>query len=268
MPNFLVFVFGLAIGSFLNVLIARLPEKESILGWSKCQNCKIKIPWYDLIPLLSFFLLKGHCRNCKKRISLQYPVVELTTGLLFLLFFLLYKIQSLLFIYLLFLASLLIVIAFLDFKKFLILDELIITGFLISIFFLYLLPYPLYFQRINFLSPSLKDSFLGIAFFAGVFFIIFLLSGGRAIGFGDVKLSALIGFIFGFKNSINIFYLTFFLGFIFAIILLVLRKATLKSKIPLGTLIASVTIFFLLTKFNILDWINNLSGDLIYRILK
>ena len=81
--NFLIFIFGAGIGSFLNVLIDRLPNNEGIGGRSYCNHCRHQLAWYDLIPIVSFFLLKGKCRYCGKKISWQYPVVELMTGAIF-----------------------------------------------------------------------------------------------------------------------------------------------------------------------------------------
>lgn len=259
---FLIFILGLAIGSFLNVLILRLPQGKSILGFSKCPVCQKGIIWRDNIPIFSFILLKGRCRNCPAKISGQYPFVESLAGFLFLILFLLYGKEPAFLVYSLFLASLLIVIAFIDFRRFVILDNLILAGFLIAILYL-ILNASSSILNCGLISCSLKDSLSGVLFFAGIFAAIFLASGGRWLGFGDVKFAALLGFIFGLKNSISLFYLTFFLGFIIAIILLVLKKADLRTKVPLGSIMAGASILFLLSGFNISDLIN---GELIIRL--
>ncbi len=250
MAVFFIFIFGLAVGSFLNVLIHRLPKGESILGFSKCQHCRRTIYWSDNIPVLSFLILKGKCRHCGQEISWQYPLVELLTGFLFLFSFWVYPEEPIFLIYILFLMSLLVVIGLIDLKKFLILDSLILTGLIGSLIFMFLFNVScLKFQELT--SCSFRDSLFGVLFFAGLFLLIFLMSKGRGIGFGDVKFSALLGFIFGLINSINLFYLTFLIGFIIAIILLAFKKSDLKTEIPLGSIMAGTGILLLLSGFNL-----------------
>lgn len=260
--GFLVFIFGLAIGSFLNVLILRLPAGKSILGFSKCPKCQKGISWYDNIPLLSFFILKGRCRNCRAKISWQYPLVELITGFLFLFVFWIYGADLIFLIYVLFLTSLLVVIALIDLKHFIILDSLILSGFLVSLFYFMFTPY--YFTPdCSILSCSILDSLFGVLFFAGIYAFLFFISKGKWLGFGDVKLALLLGFTFGFKNALDIFYLTFLIGFIFAIILVGLKKVNFKTEMPLGALMAGASILFLLSGFSILDLIDS---ELILRL--
>ncbi|TSC90927.1 MAG: leader peptidase (prepilin peptidase) / N-methyltransferase [Parcubacteria group bacterium Gr01-1014_2] len=259
-----IFLFGLTIGSFLNVLIFRLPENKSILGFSKCRKCKKRIAWPDNIPILSFLLLRGRCRNCNSKISFQYPLVELLTSLLFLISFFVYGENPLPLIYILFLVSLLIVIAFIDFKHFLILDSLILSGFIVSALLIFNFQLSIFnFPNCEIINCFFKDAFWGASFFAGIYLFLFLISRGKWLGFGDVKLAALLGFTMGLKNSVDIFYLTFLIGFIFAIILLVFKKAGLKTEMPLGTLMAGASILFLLSGFSFLDLINS---ELILRL--
>ena len=260
---FFIFIFGLAIGSFLNVLIFRLPANKSILGFSKCRKCQKRIVWYDNIPILSFLILKGHCRGCKAKISFQYPLVELLTGFLFLISFFVYQENPFFLIYILFLISLLVAIAFIDLKHFVILDNLILAGFLISLFYFLLTTFYLLPVDCHIISCGFKNSIFGLSFFAGVYLFLFLISKGKWLGFGDVKMALWLGFVFGLKNSVDIFYLTFLIGFIFAIILLAFKKADLKTEIPLGTIMAGASILFLLSGFSLLDLIN---GDLILRL--
>lgn len=262
MMAILAFVFGLIIGSFLNVLIHRLPKVKSILGYSRCPKCSSRISWVDNLPILSFIFLKGRCRTCKKRISWQYPVIEAMTGFLFLFSFLIYGSEPLLFGYIVFLVSLFVVIALIDSSHFLILDQLLLIGFLIALVAL-LANFYFPFLDCRIFSCSLSGSSLGILSFAGILFLIFFWSKGKWIGFGDVKLAAMAGLIFGFPNSVNLFYLTFITGFFIAIILLVLKRASLGSQLPLGAVISSVAILFLLTGLSIFDLINS---DLILRI--
>ena len=251
MEGLFIFILGLAIGSFLNVLIFRLPENKSILGFSRCRNCKERISWHDNIPVLSFLFLKGRCRSCKTKISWQYSLIELLTAFLFLFSFLTYRGNPLFLIYTLFLIGLFIVIAVIDLKHLIILDSLVLAGFIVSLSYFMLSAF--YFV----------DSLYGLLFFAGMFLFIFLMSKGKWIGFGDVKLAAMLGFIFGLESSVSIFYLTFSVGFIYAIMLLTLKKADLKTEVPLGSLMSIVSIFFLLTGFDLFELIN---AELILRL--
>lgn len=264
---FLAFIFGLAIGSFLNVLIARLPKKESILGYSRCPKCQKRISRSENIPVLSFIFLRGRCSKCGSKISWQYPLVELLTAFLFLVSFLVYRGNPVFLIYVLFLISLLIITAFVDLRHFIILDSLVLTGFLVSLFYLlpatsYQLP-PVVEQ--NSLRGAAATNIYGLLFLAGVFSFLFLITKGRGLGFGDVKLAGLLGFIFGLKGAVNIFSLTFLIGFIIAIILLVFKKADLKSKVPLGSIMAGASILFLLSG---LDLLNFIDYELILRIYR
>jgi len=259
MMIFLIFIFGLAIGSFLNVLIVRLPQPEIskyrniVGGHSRCPKCRKRIFWFENIPVLSFFILKGRCRNCGSKISWQYPLVELLTGFLFLVSFLMYGNSLVYLIYVLFLVGLLTAIAFIDLNNLLIPDSLILVGFIVSFVFIFFASH---------FSPTISN-FYGLLFFGGILLFLFLMTKGRGIGLGDVKMAGWLGFAFGLENSISLFYLTFFIGFIVAIILLVSKKAGLKSKVPLGSIMALASVLFLLSGFNLLDFINS---ELILRL--
>lgn len=175
------------------------------------------------------------------------------TAFLFLFSFWVYGSDLAPFIYVLFLTSLLVVIAFIDFNRFIILDSLILTGFITS------LAYFLFFAK----GWSFWDSILGLSFFGLIFSILYFISKGKWLGFGDVKLGLWLGFVFGLKNSVDIFYLTFLIGFIFAIILLSLKKAGLKTKVPLGSIMVLTSLIFLFSGFSILDLID---AELILRL--
>ena len=252
----LVFVLGLAIGSFLNVLILRLPQNKSILGFSKCPKCQIRIKWHEKIPLFSFLFLKGPCQNCCSKISFRYFLVELLTAFLFLFVFWAYGGNAAFLVYILFLTGLLVVIAFIDLDHFLILDSLILPGFIFSVSFLLFgayYPFPADYCRI--VSCSVGNSALGLSFFAGFFLFLFFITKKKGIGFGDLNLAGFLGFVFGLRNAVNVFFLTFFIGFIIAIILLVFKKAGLKSKMPLGSIMAVAGILLLLG-FDLADFID------------
>jgi len=226
--NFAVFVLGLCVGSFLNVLIYRLPKNLGFVkGRSFCPKCKHKLTWFDNIPLLSFLILKGRCRCCGKTISWKYPIVELLTGAVFLLSYL-SNLSCL--SYLLFAG--LIVVFFIDLEHQIIPDEIVIP---FSLFFL------IYFLVVN---PNLLiTNYLIAGFFSFLFlYFIYLITKGKGMGFGDVKLAFLMGLVLGWPKIIVAFYLAFLTGAIIGIILILLKKSKLKQKIAFGPFLCLGTI--------------------------
>lgn len=242
---FFAFILGLFIGSFLNVLADRLSNGEAVVkGRSHCDKCKKTLKWYDLIPLLSFISLKGKCRYCHTRLSLYYPVVELTAGAFFaitLLFvsnnfqFLIlnfYSIFNFKFLftlfYYLFIVSSLIVVFFADLKYGIIPDKIIFPAILVS--FSYLI--------INNSSLILNHFLSAVGAFL---FLYILMIGAKVIlkkegmGFGDVKFAFLMGLVLGFPNIIVSFYVAFLTGAIAGCILIIWRKKRIfGTSIPFG----------------------------------
>jgi len=240
MIEVIIFLFGLAVGSFLNVLIDRLPRDESVIkGRSYCEHCKKPLLWYDLIPLLSFLILKGKCRHCRSPISFYYPTVELVTGAMFVLValfifgnesefsitnfqFSIFNFQSKLnfhlyqtppLFYYLFIVSSLVVIFFADLKYGIIPDKIVYPAILVS--FLYLIS-----QYPNILISNIFSA-LGAFLF---FLLLFLATRGRGMGFGDVKLVFLLGLFLGWPKVIVAFYIAFLTGAIIGCILILWRK--------------------------------------------
>jgi len=256
MFNFLIylsiFVFGLIFGSFLNCVIYRLHSGESFLkGRSFCPNCQHILSWPDLIPVFSFLILKGKCRYCHKPISLQYPLVELATGTVFLLIFwnLEFGIWDLLFRLLI--SCFLIIIFVYDLKHYIIPDQVIYPAIVIA--FLYnIYQFTIDNQQLtinNFLS----------AFGAAAFFLtLVLISHEKWLGWGDVKLAFLMGLFLGWPKILLALFLAFFIGAIIGIELIILGKKTLKSEIPFGPFLVSGTFLALFFGQKILDWYLNL----------
>lgn len=241
-----VFIFGLFVGSFLNVLVDRIPKGESpIKSRSHCDKCKKTLKWYDLIPLLSFVFLKGKCRYCRTSLSLYYPMVELTTGVLFVatIFFLggitvsvITIINIITVIYYLFLMSSFIVIFFADLKYGIIPDKIIFPSILVSFLYLAIIHNSLF--LIHFLSGLIACLF---------FLFLFLVTRGRGMGLGDVKFSFLMGLILGFPNIIVSLYVAFLTGAIVGCILILWRKKRIfGTAIPFGPFltIGSLTAIF------------------------
>lgn len=224
----LFFVLGTSIGSFLNVVVDRNINKESIIsGKSHCDKCRKNIAWYDLIPLISFVFLQGRCRYCKTKLSWYYPIVEFITGFLFVLvsiiFFQTGNLSANLFYYLI-LGSSFIVIFFSDLKYGIIPDKIIYPAIAISLVFdIFLGPLPF----TNYLL-STACSFL-------FFFLIILTTKGRGMGVGDLKLAILLGLFLGFPKIFFALYMAFLTGAVVGIILILWRKKKLRgSTIPFG----------------------------------
>ncbi len=231
---FLVFVFGLCIGSFLNVVIYRLKTEESVLlTRSHCPHCGHELSFWDLIPLFSFLFLKGRCRYCKKKISWRYPLVEFTSGVLLLLVFLFFYPNLVSFFYYSFLVFSLLVIFVYDLRHFLIPDKVLLP----AVFIVFL------FHALQFLrgASEMEDLFtfllsgLGASFF---FFSFYFFSKGKAMGFGDVKLAFLLGLFLGWPLIVPALFLTFILGGIVAGFLLFFTEKGWKSKVPFGPFLA------------------------------
>ncbi len=230
-------IAGFFIGSFLGVVVDRVFLKKTILkGRSYCEHCKKKLGVVDLIPLVSFVLFSGKCRFCRKKISLYYPVYELTTGIIYFItaYYLINKFTYLdpitLFFYL-FISSILILVFFSDLKYGIIPNRIVLTGILITL--LYILAY----------SPTLFLNHFLSAIGAFLFLLfIFLITKGKGMGFGDVKFAFLMGLLLSFPSIVVSFYIAFLTGAAVSIILILCRgKHFLKKTIPFGPFLALAT---------------------------
>lgn len=251
------FILGTMAGSFLNVVILRLKKNESILKKrSYCPNCKKKLTWYELIPLVSFLIQKGKCRKCKKKISLQYPLVEFFTGLIFLLIavyyfgFTFYGLINL--VYLLLVSCFLIVIFVYDLKYYLVADKIVYSA--IILIFLYDIYLTIVSGELWILTTSIAIA-LGVG---GFFLLLVLISKERWMGMGDVKIGILMGLFFGPFQFLTAFILAFASGALVSVVLLILRKKNLKSEIPFGPFLAGATFITVLWGNYLLNWYFNI----------
>jgi leader peptidase (prepilin peptidase) / N-methyltransferase len=244
---------GLALGSFLNCAAYRLEVGESFLaGRSYCPECKHKLCWQDLVPLFSFVFLGARCRYCQKPISFRYPLVEISTAIIFLLIFNfqfpisggfpIFDLQNILAtIYLLISASLLIIIFIFDLKHYIIPDGAVFAAMAISGL------WSLFFGQIL--------NALGAAAAAALFFLlIFLISRGKWMGFGDVKLAFFMGLFLGFPKIIAALFLAFFIGAIIGICLIIFGKKKFSSEVPFGPFLIIGTFLALLSGENLINW--------------
>jgi len=251
--GFFVFIFGLIIGSFLNCVIYRLEKDKKITGRSFCPKCKHKLSWLDLFPVFSWIFLGGKCRYCSKKISIQYPLVELATAFVFL-FLASGQIEltwrvvvNLLFFFYIF--SSLIVIFVYDLKHYLIPDIVLFPAIIITAILRVL-------QVFNLNPQSLVfwNYFLAVVIASGFFFLIWLVSRGKWMGFGDVKLAILMGLLLGVERVLVALFLAFMLGAIVGIVMMILHKKGLKSEIPFGPFLILGTVIALFWGPIIIKW--------------
>lgn len=238
----LIFVLGLIIGSFTAAFTYRLPRSISITyGRSYCPKCKAQIAWYDNIPLLSYFLLKGKCRNCAKTISFRYPVIELSSGLIFVYFYYFLslcgypglknsivclwesRLSDLAFFYLIFLTVILISIFVVDFEHRLIPDQLVFAGIVLNMLVLI------------FIAPELIYGRFFAGFAAATFLLVLhIVTLGKGMGLGDVKLGILGGLILGPENTVVWLFLSFISGGLVGVIMIMFKKAKFGKQIAFG----------------------------------
>jgi len=243
----LIFILGLIVGSFSNVCIYRIPRNESMVyPASHCPKCRSSIKPIDNIPLLSYILLKGKCRNCGSKIPIQYPVVESLTGIIYIFIFLIYglTLQSLIYIIL---SSALIIIAFIDLSEQIVPDIISLPGIVIGLILSFFVPY-----------ISFINSVLGVVVGGGIILVIGLVGSvifkKEAMGGGDVKLAAMIGAFLGWKYTIISLFLGFFLGALVGIFLILSKIKSKEDMVPFGPFIALGSFITLLWGEKILFW--------------
>lgn len=267
------FILGTIFGSFLNVIILRHNTGISKENRSYCFSCGHKLLWYELVPVVSFFIQNGKCNSCKSRISWQYPIVEVITGLVFLSLFwkvffvgglniryelfgkdLIYSILS--FAYYALIFSILIIISVYDFY------HKIIPNFFVYLFSVVAFSGIFLFNVDEIRLNMIFSGFILFSFFAIMWFI----SKGRWMGFGDAKLALGIGFLLGIAGGITAIIISFWMGALIGILLLVVGRLfrlylggkylTLKSEIPFGPFMALATFITFMFNLNL----NNISG--------
>jgi len=240
MYTLIIFIFGLLVGSFLNSVVCRLEKGEGIaMGRSYCPKCEHKLGILNLIPILSFLMLKGACRYCKKKISAQYPLVELGTAVLFAFGFTRFFPDLLFIIHYLLFTSFLIVIFIYDLKYYIIPDKIVYSAIALAVIFR---TYEYSLQAYG-ITPIILST-LGAA---GFFAIIHFGSQGKWMGFGDVKLALLMGLLLGWPGILIALFLSFFFGAVIGTVLIVFGKKGWKSEVPFGPFLITglfVALFF------------------------
>ncbi len=257
----MIFLFGLIIGSFVNVLIYRIPIGKSIVAPSSaCTSCGSRLTALDLVPVLSYIFLKGRCRHCRATISLRYPAIELLNAVIYILLFARYGFTIPFFAFA-FLMTVLIAIFFIDIDHKIIPDELVIAGIVggtALMVYSFFRPLPEIYGDTKWWTPV-------IGFFSGSGFLFLVALLGLlvyktedAMGMGDVKLMAPIGLFLGWKLCLTALFISVILAGITSVVLMLLRIKKKKDTIPFGPFIVTGTFVTILWGWEILNWYTGL----------
>lgn len=251
----LVFLLGLIVGSFLNVVIDRVPRGESLLGRSHCDSCGKKLKWVHLIPVVSFFFQGRKCLYCNAPLSWYYPLGELLTACSFVYFYSFFEPQNLIqpldvyypiffsspsflfSILSLILPACFVVILLTDVKYFIIPDAAQFVLFVTTFILFLVLEAPADFVVYRLFSAAMVMLPL---------LLIYLITKGKGMGFGDVKFTLVMGFMLGIRSGLMALYVAFIAGAIISLVSIVLRKNKMKSRIPFGPFLVFGTLIVLL----------------------
>jgi len=239
-------LLGLAIGSFLNVCIHRVPREASVISpGSRCPSCGYVLRWFDNIPVISYVLLAGRCRQCRTPISIRYPIVELVTMGVFLVHYFIFGLSALLVARLVF-ACALIVLFVIDLEHHLLPNVITLPGIVAGFAFSLILP------------PGPISSAIGILVGGGVLWLIgeayYRYAGQEGMGGGDVKMLAMIGAFLGWKLVIVTLVFSSIIGAIIGLLVIAMRRGDMKYALPYGTFLALAALIASLFGDRIVAW--------------
>ena len=242
----LLAVVGLAVGSFLNVCIHRLPRGQSLNSPpSRCPHCDYQLRWFDNIPLVSYAMLAGRCRKCRTRISIRYPIVELFTMGLFVLHGVVFGWTALLVPRLVFACAMVVLFA-IDLEHHLLPNAITLPGVAVGLIASTVLP------------PGIIDALIGVLIGGGVLWLIgeayYRYSGHEGMGGGDVKMLAMIGAFLGWKLVLVTLVLSSVVGSVIGLLVIAMRKGGMKYALPYGTFLALGALVASLAGEAIVDW--------------
>jgi leader peptidase (prepilin peptidase)/N-methyltransferase len=245
----LVVVFawmGLAVGSFLNVCIHRLPLGMSIASPpSRCPSCGSRLAWYDNVPVLGYLWLRGRCRNCRAPISIRYPIIELVTMLVFLLHLYVFGWTALMAVRLVFACALLVLFA-IDLEHQLLPNVITLPGIVAGL------------AASLFVPPGILDAVLGAVLGGGVLWLIgeayYRYSGQEGMGGGDVKMLAMIGAFLGWKQVVVTLVFSSVAGSLIGMLVIAIRRGGMKYALPYGTFLALGALLASLAGEHIVSW--------------
>jgi len=239
-------VLGMAVGSFLNVCIHRLPRGGSIVSpGSNCPHCGYVLKWYDNVPVVSYAMLGGRCRSCRAAISIRYPIVELLTMAIFVAHYLVFGLDILLVPRLTFAVALIVLFA-IDLEHHLLPNLITLPGIVVGLLFSIMLP------------PGIVDSVIGALAGGGVLWLVgeayYRYSGQEGMGGGDVKMLAMIGAFLGWKLMVLTLVLSSILGSIIGVMVIAFKRGGMKYALPYGTFLSLAALVSSLYGQRILDW--------------
>ncbi len=280
------FLVGACLGSFAKMLADRSLRGSSFLGRSYCEGCRKTLIWYDLLPVISYLLVRGKCRNCSKKLPISYIFTEVATGVLSAALFYFHPLKNLLnileiFFYLIFITTL-VAVFITDYRKMLIPDRIIFPAIKISLVGWIILTIYKAAYLYNYLSNSEIGKYLlppnnffyihvfgyiqemliawacGLAI-GGFFLLLIIITKGKGMGGGDVKLGALMGIVLGYPNSLVAFLLSFISGATFSLLLIALGKKRFKQTIPFGPFLVFGSLVALFWGKQIFNWYLDMS---------
>jgi leader peptidase (prepilin peptidase) / N-methyltransferase len=239
-------ILGLAVGSFFNVCIHRLPRRGSIVRpASSCPHCGYVLRWFDNVPVLSYVFLRGRCRKCKAGISIRYPIVEIATAAVFVAHYLVFGPDIILVPRLVF-ASAMIVLFAVDLEHHLLPNVITLPGIVVGLLFSTMLP------------PGLVDALIGVVAGGGVLWLVgeayYRYSGQEGMGGGDVKMLAMIGAFLGWQLMVLTLVLSSILGSVVGLLVIAFKRGGLKYALPYGTFLALAALVSSLFGRQIVDW--------------
>jgi len=248
-----IFIFGLCIGSFLNVCIYRLPASKSIVHpRSMCSNCGTLIAAYDNIPVLSYLWLKGRCRHCRIKISMRYPIVELLGGLFALATYFKFGLTIEALVYYLFFAALLVV-TFIDLDHRIIPNVITLPGIPIGFAASFALP-----------TTTYKEALLGILIGGGSLFLVAwiysLITKKEGMGGGDIKLLAMMGAIVGWQGVLFTIFLASLVGTLAGLAVILQSRSGMKLAVPFGPFLSIGSITYIFFGAPLIAWYFNFLG--------
>lgn len=247
----LVALVGLFIGSFLNVVELR-GLKNFITGRSHCPKCKTNLNWYELLPIISWIILRARCRTCKKPISAQYPLVELATGILFGLSYSLLSPMTVLewfqlALWLVILCGLIILTIF-DLKEYILPDKVLLP--LLVPAFLLLITYYIATQSLAVIYIPIVAGLV----FGGFFYLLAAVSRGTWMGGGDIKLAFVMGIVLGFQKTLLAMFIAFNAASIIGIALIITRHLRRGEALPFGPFLILGTVASFLYGHEVITW--------------
>ncbi|MGH9371264.1 MAG: prepilin peptidase [Vicinamibacterales bacterium] len=237
---------GLAVGSFLNVCIHRLPRGGSVASPpSRCPHCDYQLRWYDNIPVLSYLWLRGRCRKCRAPISIRYPIVEILTMLVFLVHLYVFDWTVLMAVRVVFACALIVLFA-IDLEHHLLPNVITLPGIVAGLIVSTVVP------------PGLRDAILGALLGGGVLWVIgeayYRYAGQEGMGGGDVKMLAMIGAFLGWKLVLVTLVLSSVAGSVIGMLVIAIRRGGMKYALPYGTFLALGALVASLVGARIVDW--------------